>query len=274
MQKSLHGGIRPRLAVVGGPSQPVRQEIRVPARHNPLLLRIVERVNADVELWTLWKCANVNSVERLGNSDHGWVHVQIVANLGLKLLRLLMDAGVQPGIVQHHGLGRDEAEVVVVLGALLHDLGICVHQEEHERHSLFLAQMKLRDLLADCCDVATRTVLFAEALHTVIAHRWDVQPFTREAGVVKVADALDMTKGRTRTAALPPLSGPIAMIEAVEVHRGQTRPAAVEVVVASSVGIQQLEDLLLRQFQTSGIQDYLELSVRVAPDVTPPVPRP
>src|SRR6516164_8571773 len=54
--------------------------IQVPARHNPTLRAIIERVNQDDDLYTIWRCANVNAVDRLGMSDHGPVHVQIVAN--------------------------------------------------------------------------------------------------------------------------------------------------------------------------------------------------
>src|SRR5574341_680925 len=85
----------------------------VPARHNPLLQALVNRINADEELWQLWRCANVNVVDRLGMSDHGEVHVRIVANAALKLLRLLRDAGHAPGVVAQHGLTAEDAEVIV-----------------------------------------------------------------------------------------------------------------------------------------------------------------
>ena len=64
--------------------------IRIPARHNPRLQQIIDRVNGDDELYTLWQVMNVNAVQRLGMSDHGPVHLQIVANIALKLLRLLV----------------------------------------------------------------------------------------------------------------------------------------------------------------------------------------
>jgi metal-dependent HD superfamily phosphatase/phosphodiesterase len=269
VQKPLSQNVHPRLSVIGGAVPPARLEIRVPARHNPLLLRILERVNTDRELWTLWQCANVNAVDRLGTSDHGWVHAQIVANLGLKLLRLLIEAGVQPGIMQHHGLGRDEAEAVVVLGALLHNLGVAVHPEEHERHSLVLAHLKVRDLLVDVFDSVTRTVLIAETLHVVAAHRREAQPLTQEAGAVKAADVLELTKGRTRAALAAGAARPdraAAVIEAVEVRKGTARPAVVEVIVAGPNGVRPVEALLRQQLATSGIQDSLELAVRTAGD--------
>src|SRR5207247_2572070 len=62
------------------PSLPLVRDvlIRVPARHNARLQKIIERVNQDDELYMFWRCANINAVDRLGMSDHGPVHVQIV----------------------------------------------------------------------------------------------------------------------------------------------------------------------------------------------------
>jgi uncharacterized protein len=171
---------------------------QVPARHNTKLQQLMDRINADAELLQLWKCANINAVERLNMSDHGEVHIRIVANAGLRILRLLVEAGVQPSVVSHYGLTNDEAEVIVVLAACLHDLGIAVHRDDHERYSLILAYPKARQLLSEIYPEPTLTIIVAETLHAVIAHRADIRCLTIEAGVLKVADALDMTQGRSR----------------------------------------------------------------------------
>jgi metal-dependent HD superfamily phosphatase/phosphodiesterase len=34
-------------------------------------------------------------------TDHGPVHVKIVMNLAVRMLRLLVDAGIQPAVVTH-----------------------------------------------------------------------------------------------------------------------------------------------------------------------------
>ena len=39
-------------------------------------------------------------------SDHSWVHMQIVLNIALRLLRLLVKAGVEPAMVTDHGMTR------------------------------------------------------------------------------------------------------------------------------------------------------------------------
>ncbi|HZO05846.1 MAG TPA: phosphohydrolase, partial [Solirubrobacterales bacterium] len=98
-------------------------KVRVPTRGNRKLESFLDAVNSDDQVRTWWYMAQVNS-ERLGMSDHSWVHVQIVLNISLRLLRLLVKAGVEPNVVSDHGLRDRDAEVVVAGGALLHDVGM------------------------------------------------------------------------------------------------------------------------------------------------------
>jgi hypothetical protein len=72
------------------PAQAVeRMRLKVPARGNRKLRTLLERVNKDKQLKAWWHVANVNAVARMQINDHSWVHVQIVANIALKLLRQL-----------------------------------------------------------------------------------------------------------------------------------------------------------------------------------------
>ncbi|HEV7589545.1 MAG TPA: HD domain-containing protein, partial [Longimicrobium sp.] len=168
-----------------------RLALNVPSRNNPKVVALVDRINHDDELYALWLAANVNAVERLGMTDHGPVHVKIVMNIAVKLLRMLVEHGVQPSVVANYGMTDDDAEVVVMLAALMHDLGMSIHRKDHEEFSLFVAQPKIRELLDGLYDVATATILRAEILHAIIAHRSGGKPLTLEAGIVRVADALD-----------------------------------------------------------------------------------
>jgi metal-dependent HD superfamily phosphatase/phosphodiesterase len=244
-----------------------RVQIQVPARHNPTLRAIIERVNADDDLYTIWRCANVNAVDRLAMSDHGPVHVQIVANIGLRLLRLLVSRDVVPSIVADHQLTRDDAEVVVVLACLLHDVGMSIHREDHERYSLFVAHDKLREILPDFYPPAARRVMISEILHAIIAHRAGGHPLTLEAGIVRVADALDMAKGRSR---IPFEAGKVnihsvsaAAIDKVEISLGQTRPIKIEITLNNAAGVFQLDGLLKEKLKGSGLEPYLEIDATV-----------
>lgn len=244
-----------------------RISIHLPARHNPLLQQIVERVNADEELYALWLAMNVNAVERLGMSDHGPVHFQIVANIALKLMRQLIENGIVPSIVRDHKMTNNDAEVVVVLAALLHDLGMSIHRIDHEQYSLFIAQPKIDQLLNGLYPTSARTIVRSETLHAIIAHRSDGKPMTVEAGVVRVADALDMTKGRSR---IPFEAGQInihslsaAAIEKVEIGQGQEKPIRILVTMSNSAGIFQLDDLLKEKLHGSGLEQFVEVEATI-----------
>jgi metal-dependent HD superfamily phosphatase/phosphodiesterase len=121
--------------------------MNVPDRHNQKLRKMMELVNADDDLYALWTAANVNAVERLEMTDHGPVHVKIVMNIAVKMLRLLVEAGVRPGVVDNYEMDATDAEIVVALAALLHDVGMSIHRADHEAYSLFIADSKLREIL-------------------------------------------------------------------------------------------------------------------------------
>ncbi len=242
--------------------------IRVPTRHNPRLKEVIERVNADAELYALWEAVNVNAVRRLGMSDHGPVHVAIVTNIALKLLRLLVDHGVQPSIVTDHNLAVEDAEIVVVLAALTHDLGMSIHRIDHEQYSLFLANLKLKELLQGIYDLPAAAIITSEVLHAIISHRAGGRPLTLEAGIVRVSDSLDMAEGRTR---IPFQAGSVnihsisaAAIEKITIAKGDAKPIRIVVSMTNSAGIFQLDELVKDKLKDSGLESYVEIKAAIA----------
>jgi metal-dependent HD superfamily phosphatase/phosphodiesterase len=206
-------------------------------------------------------------MERLGMTDHGPVHVKIVTNIAVRLLRLLEDAQVAPAVVSHYELETEDAEVVVALAALLHDVGMSIHRADHESFSLFVAQDKLRKLLPEIYDARTATIIRSEILHAIIAHRSGGEPLTLEAGVVRVADALDMAKGRSR---IPFSSGSLsihsvsaAAVEGVRLDPGEERAICVTVELSNSAGLFQLDQLLRGKIKGSGLEPHLEVKAEL-----------
>lgn len=244
-----------------------RLEINVPSRRNEALKAVVARVNEDEELYGLWIAANVNAVERLDMTDHGPVHVKIVMNLAVRLLRLLVDAGVEPGVTRNYGMGRESAEVVVALAALLHDVGMSIHRADHEEYSLFIARAKIPELLRGIYSPREIVILQAEILHAIISHRSGGVPLTLEAGVVRVADALDMAKGRSR---IPFEAGSVsihsvsaAAVESVSLESGEDRPVLVTVELSNSAGLFQLDQLLRNKLKGSGLEEWVTIQAKV-----------
>src|SRR5439155_702405 len=159
-----------------------QMKINVPVRGNRKLRRLIERVNEDSQLKGWWHVANVNAVARMHINDHSWVHIQIVANIALKLLRQLTKHHVRPSVVGDYGYENDDAEVVVLLAALTHCVGMAVHREGHEDFSLFLAEPKLRELLEGIYEEPDLTVIVSEGLQAITSHRDYARPRTLDAG--------------------------------------------------------------------------------------------
>ncbi len=250
------------------PAEAVSQmRIRVPVRANRTLRTVIERVNRDDQLKGWWHVSNVNAVVRMGINDHSWVHIQIVTNIALKLLRQLTKHGVEPAVVSDYGMSREDAEVVVALTALTHCVGMAVHRKGHEDFSLFLAEPKLRELLAGIYDEPDLTVVVSEVLQGIISHRSDGEPLTLEAGILRVADALDMEQGRSRIAfergrvGIHSLSA--AAIEEVEISDGEDKPIRISVRMNNSSGIYQVDGLLKAKLVGSGLEPYVEVIAHI-----------
>jgi metal-dependent HD superfamily phosphatase/phosphodiesterase len=250
------------------PREAVAQmRIRVPERANRKLRHVIERVNRDDQLKGWWHVANVNAVVRMEINDHSWVHIQIVTNIALKLLRQLAKHGVQPAVVRDYGMSQDDAEIVVTLGALLHCIGMAVHRDGHEDFSLFLAEPKIRQLLEGIYEEPEITVIAAEVLQTITSHREYGKPLTLEAGIVRVADALDMAQGRSRIpfergrVSIHSLSA--AAIDEVTIDDGEERPIRIEIVMNNSSGIYQVDGLLKAKLRGSGLEPYVEVVAHI-----------
>jgi hypothetical protein len=244
-----------------------RVEINVPDRYNKKLRSLIERVNRDDDLYALWLAANVNAIERLGMTDHGPVHVKIVMNIATKLFRLLVEGGVEPALVTNYGLEVHDAELTVAAASLLHDLGMAIHRSDHESYSLFLADSKLHELLPGIYDVPTAAIVRSEILHAIIAHRAGGRPLTPEAGIVRIADALDMAKGRSRipfsigSPSIHSLSA--AAVEAVHIERGDRKPVRLRIEMSNSAGVFQLDQLFREKLAGSGLEPYVELEAHI-----------
>jgi len=237
----------------------------VPVEGNEVLRKVVDRINADIELKTYWRASNVTAIERLGYNDHGPTHIRIVARSALKMLRYLVEAGQEPDIVRSYDMRKEDAEVVVVLASALHDIGHAVHREGHEEYSIALAPEIIKRLLRGIYNEAEMTVVTVEILHAMITHRTDLRPLTLEAGVVRVADALDMEKGRAR---IPFRAGSVNIhsvsalaIDRVRVTKGDERPIKVEIWMNNSAGVFQIDELLKEKVEKSNIRDFMTIVV-------------
>ncbi len=224
--------------------------------------QVVELMQTDLELQTLWYCANRTS-RRAAVNDHGPIHVRTAMHHGFRLLNLLIEAGIQPNCVTDHGMTTDDAMAVVLLAIALHDTGMSVHRDRHELLSVPITLDWLRRKLPPIYQEPRLTVIISEVAHAVLAHNVHERTLTIEAGVVKVADALDMTKGRSRRAIeagkIDIHSISAAAVESVRVTRGVSRPIRIEVEITNPAAIFHLNEVFAAKLSHSSIEPYVEV---------------
>jgi uncharacterized protein len=241
-------------------------EIRAPTRGNRKLEALLAAANADRRLRAWWYMQQVTA-DRRDMSDHSWVHIQIVVNIALRLFRLLSRGGVEPAMVSVHGMGNRDAEVVIAAACLFHDTGMSIHRTEHEQYSLFLAADRMPLLLEGIYEDPELTVVISEALHAVIGHRRAGDPVTIEAGIVRVADALDMASGRSRIpfeTRRPNIhSVSAAAIDAVTIEPGAEKAVEVRIAMNNSSGLYQVDELLATKLRGSGIEKHVEVVAEI-----------
>ena len=247
----------------------------IPYRNNIKLKQVMEKIKEDKKLQTYWKCANVMAIERMGYTDHGPTHVKIVANLALKLLRILVEKKlIKPSIVENYGMQNEDAEVVVVLGAIFHDLGMIVQRSSHEIYGAFLALDFIEKCLTPAYNEEERAIITSEVLHAIVAHEqpYSIEPsnkiLTKEAGIVGIADALDMEAGRAR---IPFQAGKVDIhaisalsIEKVEVEVAETgKPIIIKIKMSNSAGVFQIDELLKPRIVNSGLEQFFHVIAEI-----------
>ncbi|MCW3995766.1 MAG: HD domain-containing protein [Candidatus Bathyarchaeota archaeon] len=253
----------------------------IPYRKNTKLKQVIENIKENKKLQTYWRCANVMAIERMGYTDHGPTHVKIVANLALRLLRILVEKNlIKPSIVENYDMENEDAEVVVVLGSILHDLGMTVQRLNHEKYSAILSIDIIEKLLTPIYNEEERAIITSEVLHAIVCHE---QPptnepthriLTKEAGIVGIADALDMEAGRAR---IPFQAGKIDIhavsalsIEKVEVEitenwkpNSDKKPIQIRIKMSNSAGVFQIDELLKPRIVNSGLEQFFHVIAEI-----------
>src|SRR6056297_2850545 len=208
-----------------------------------------ERVNAvlsylddDEEVIAYLKAQNVNPVTRKKYNDHGTKHVTIVRNRALCLYDLLKGEGIEFNGALQQGLAEADEAVIVALAAALYDRII-------------------PDL--GYYDTAETVRLKGEVLHAILCHHTEEDPLTLEAGVVRIADALDMERGRSR---IPYERGGRGIdtvssqaIETVALKPGDDHVVLVEITMSNAAGVYQVDNLLKAKLVDSGLEERIRI---------------
>ena len=226
---------------------------------------VLPALRSDPEITAYLEAQNVNAVARKGYNDHGTKHIEIVRNRALCLYDLLKAGGVTFNGAEQQGLDEADEPVIVALAATLHDIGHVVHRDDHAYYSIPLAADLLDRLLPEFgfYDAGEVVRMKGEVLHAILCHHTAEDPLTTEAGVIRVADALDMERGRSR---IPYEEGGRGIntlssqaIEDVSLRAGDATPVLVEITMINAAGVYQVDSLLKAKLRDSGLDDHVRI---------------
>ncbi len=238
--------------------------------NQPKARKMWELLKDDPEVNADWDMANYIAVAKLKYNDHGEVHAKIVAANALKMLKLLLNNGILTSVIKERAGDEDDAHLIVLTAALLHDIGNQVHRENHHISGVYLAIPLLNRLLPKIYEEEIMYEIRGHILNCIYSHEFDVRDLTEEACLVGIADGTDMTKGRGRMAfdkgnvnihTVSALS-----IEKVEIVQGKDVPVRILIHMNNSAGIFQIQETLGKKIIDSPLENYVEVIAVAKPD--------
>lgn len=233
-------------------------------------LEMYQYLTGSPKVQSYLRSANRMAVSRLGYTDHGAVHAEVASWNALKVFDIL-DETFRPNVVAE-GIGdTDDARLVVLASTYLHDIGMVVHRNEHNQAAVQLASPILESKLNDIYgDPGKATDILSFIFHGIYAHDDDTQCLTFEAGIAKIGDGCDLTKGRT---IVPYQQGKVDIhsvsamaINDLRLSHGDTKPLQITVAMDNPAGVFQVQAVLEKKLSTSGLKDYIDIDVEVNGD--------
>ncbi len=237
---------------------------------NTKSLEMYQYLNGSPRVQSYLRTANRMAVSRLGYTDHGKVHAEVATWYALSAFDIL-DVTFKPNIVAE-GIGdSDDARLVVLASTYLHDLGMVIHRKEHYQAAIQLAAPILEKKLDHIYDDPSQSAdILSAILHGIYSHDDDIQCLTFEAGITKIGDGADMTKGRTM---VPFHQGKVDIhsvsamaIQDVHLEKGEDKPMRITVAMDNPAGVFQVEAVLVKKLSTSGLKDHIDVEVLVNGD--------
>lgn len=245
-------------------------DLQIPINENRKLEKVAGTLSEYEELDGYLESANVNAMDRLVYSDHGPVHAKIVSNAALKILRILSEREITPSLVDHYdSMEMEDAEVEIVLAAILHDIGMAVHRDNHDLMSVNLAPQILDPILDKVYQGRKKAIMTSNILGTMYPHDGRAEPLTIESGILSIADALDMAEGRTRIpfkAGEKSIHSVSAMaIDEVEINEGgeDEKPVQIKIHMHNSAGIFQVDELLNEKVEFSNLKEHFSIVAEI-----------
>jgi len=241
--------------------------VRELLKPNTKALEMYQYLSGSPKVQSFLRTANRMAISRLGYTDHGHVHAEVATWNALKAFDIL-DVTFKPNVVAE-GIGdTDDARLVVLASTYLHDLGMVIHRKEHYQAAVQLAIPILEPKLEHIYNSPSKAAdILSTILHGIYSHDDYIPCLTFEAGITKLGDGCDLTKGRTM---VPFHKGKVDIhsvsamaINDVVLEPGDERPLRITIAMDNPAGVFQVEAVLVKKLASSGLQDHITIEILV-----------
>ena len=238
-------------------------------KNEPTCLKLVKFLFNDEELQEMQEYANNVSIRRLGYNDHGPVHMRQVCYNAIKMLNILHEANIQTSLEKEEIGTFEDSMCAIILAGLMHDLGMSISRQGHEKMSAMLCQPIMERALMYMFpnNLHKRVIIRAMTTECIVGHMSSHKIHSIEVGIILIADGCDMTKGRAKIPLAinkAPRVGDIHKYSAnainrIKIMKGTRRPIKIDVEMSGDVGFFQIEEVLFAKIDVSPSKDFVEL---------------
>ncbi|MDC7125742.1 MAG: HD domain-containing protein [Spirochaetales bacterium] len=233
----------------------------------------VEFMIEDPEIENLQDYANTVSIKRLSYNDHGPVHMRKVALNAITMANILKERNIQFSLETEECGTFEDSMVSVLAAAFLHDIGMSTGRQDHETWSATLALPIIDRIMKHVyqTDIKRTTIGRSLTLECISGHMGTRKIHSLEAGLVLIADGLDMEKGRSRIPMMIDSGAKVgdihkysaAAIEKVDIEKGEEKPVKIIISMTEAVGLYQIEEVLFPKIESSPLKPHIELFAAV-----------
>ncbi|MCK4980230.1 MAG: phosphohydrolase [Candidatus Delongbacteria bacterium] len=236
------------------------------------VLKTAETLISDPEISIFQDYANTVSITRLNFNDHGPVHMRQVAINAMKLMKIMKimnESGIKFNLESEKIGTIEDSMIAVLIASFLHDIGMSIGRDGHERMTITVTTSIIERLLKDIYPKNLKKQLIMKSMifEGIMGHMGTQKIHSLEAGIVLVADGCDMEKGRARIPLIMDTGSKIgdihkyssAAIKKVYIEKGKENPVRIQVEMTENAGFFQIEEVLMKKINMSPVKKYIEL---------------
>ena|GEM_PF-5159766 len=173
----------------------IKAEIR---KFGEPLPQILDFILKDPRILTYYRLGDFMATYEYKTTPHDLTHAVRATHYALSIFDHLHSRKIKSDVVKAGIINIKEAEAIVLMATMMHDIGNTIDREKHPTYSVILAEPVISDIL-DHFFPEKKSVMLPMVMHAINAHSCrGIPPETLEANCVALGDRCDVSHKRIR----------------------------------------------------------------------------